>query len=45
MAFSKESEWINKNNFFLFAKATLFKFKKEIIIVFLLMIAGIIFLT
>lgn len=41
--FSKESDWIAKNNFFIFSKETLFKFKKELIVGALLILAGIIF--
>tara|TARA_B100000686_G_scaffold98034_1_gene104961 strand:+ start:716 stop:1813 length:1098 start_codon:yes stop_codon:yes gene_type:complete len=42
--FSKESDWIVKSNFFKLFKETLFKFKKELIIGFLLVLAGIVFL-
>ncbi len=42
--FSKESDWIIKTNFYIFIKEILFKFRKEIIIGVLLIIAGIIFL-
>jgi len=42
--FSKESDWIAKNNFFIFSKEILFKFKKEVIIGVLLILVGIIFL-
>ena len=41
--FSKESDWIAKDNFFVFVKGILFKFKKELIIVVLLILAGIVF--
>ena len=41
--FSKESDWIAKDNFFVFVKEILFKFKKELIIVVLLILAGIVF--
>ena len=41
--FSKESDWIAKDNFFVFVKEILFKFKKELIIVVILILAGIVF--
>ena len=41
--FSKESDWIAKDNFFVFVKEILFKFKKELIIVVLLILVGIVF--
>ena len=41
--FSKESDWIAKDNFFVFVKEILFKFKKKLIIVVLLILAGIVF--
>ena len=43
--FSKERDWIVKDNFFVFAKEILFKFKKELLIGVLLIFMGIIFLT
>ena len=43
--FSKERDWIAKDNFFVFVKEALFKFKKELLIVFLLILVGIIFFT
>jgi len=43
LAFTKESDWITKNNFFIFFKEFLFKFKKELIIGVLLILAGVIF--
>lgn len=42
--FSKENDWIAKDNFFAFVKKILFKFKKELIIGILLILVGIIFL-
>ena len=42
--FSKERDWIVKDNFFVFAKEILFKFKKELLISVLLILMGIIFL-
>ena len=41
--FSKESDWIAKDNFFVSVKEILLKFKKELIIVVLLILAGIVF--
>ena len=41
--FPKESDWIAKDNFFVFVKEILFKFKKELIIVVILILAGIVF--
>jgi len=43
--FSKERDWIVKSNVYIFAKGILFKFKKELIIGVLLILAGIVFLT
>lgn len=43
IVFSKENDWIVKNNFFIFSKKILFKFKKELIIGVLLILAGITF--
>ena len=43
--FSKERDWIVKDNFFVFVKNFLFTFKKELLIGVLLILAGIIFLT
>jgi len=43
--FSKERDWITKDNFFVFVKEILFKFKKELLIGVLLILMGIIFLT
>ena len=40
----KLKDWITKNNFSIFIKKILFKFKKEIIIVAILLLVGIIFL-
>ena len=42
--FSKESDWVAKDNFFVFVKEILFKFKKELIIGMLLILVGIVFL-
>ena len=42
--FSKESDWVAKDNFFVFVKEILFKFKKELIIGILLILVGIVFL-
>ena len=42
--FSKKSDWILKDNFFSFVKKILFKFKKELIIGALIILAGIVFL-
>ena len=42
--FSKKSDWIVKDNFFSFVKKILFKFKKELIIGVLIILAGIVFL-
>ena len=43
--FSKERDWIVKSNVYIFVKEILFKFKKELIIGVLLILAGIVFLT
>ena len=42
--FSKESDWVAKDNFFVFFKEILFKYKKKLVIGVLLILAGIIFL-
>ena len=42
--FSKESKWISRDNFFIFVKKILLKFKKELIITFLLIFFSIFFL-
>jgi len=42
--FSKESDWAAKDNFFVFFKEILFKYKKKLVIGVLLILAGIIFL-
>ena len=42
--FSKESNWISRDNFFIFVKKILLKFKKELIITFLLIFFSIFFL-
>ena len=41
--FSKERDWVTKNNLFIFGKEILYKFKKELIISVLLILAGVIF--
>ncbi len=43
--FSKNRDWIVKDNFFVFVKEILFKFKKELLIGVLLILVGIMFLT
>ena len=42
--FSTKGKWSAKDNFFVFVKEILFKFKKELIIVGLLILVGIVFL-
>jgi acetyl-CoA carboxylase carboxyl transferase subunit alpha len=42
--FSKGASWIRKDNFFTFIKEILFKFKKELVIVTLLMLMAFLFL-
>ena len=42
--FSKETGWVGKDNFFAFVKGILLKFKKELIIVFLLVLVAVLFL-
>ena len=41
--FSYKNAWIKKNNFFVFTKEILFKFKKELIIAILLIFSAILF--
>jgi len=43
--FSKDHDWIAKDNFIFLVKKSLFKFKKELLVVFVLILAGIIFFT
>ena len=44
ITFSKENKWITKNSFFITIKENLFKFKKQITIISLLILAAIIFI-
>ena len=43
--FSQANKWVEKNNFLINTKEFLFKFKKELLIAFLLILVGIIFFT
>ena len=42
--FSDQIDWIKKDNFLLFAKKILFRLKKELIIIILLILTAILFL-
>ena len=42
--FSKGTSWVRKDNFFTFIKETLFKFKKELAVITLLVLIAFLFL-